>query len=187
MIINRLARGTGCGIEPLSQTLRVSPVGPLGKPVQVYQSLSIQSGSTDTRIYRSPLFTLRPPFLIPSRTLSLGTIICDSFRFVEGLTQTTLQNSQDSATSCMLISFQHSIVLITSLLRMLYCLLTATPAGENGKKGAFQPHSPPPVCQYGYNSSICFSTPTVSVTSSPFSRSHNSMATLSSARVRAVT
>ena len=41
MIINRLARGTGCGIEPLSQTLRVSPVGPLGKPVQVYQSLSI--------------------------------------------------------------------------------------------------------------------------------------------------
>jgi hypothetical protein len=40
-IINRLARGTGCGIEPLNQTLHVSPVGPLGKPVQVHQSLSI--------------------------------------------------------------------------------------------------------------------------------------------------
>jgi hypothetical protein len=53
--------------------------------------------------------------------------------------QTTLQNSQLSAISCMLISAQHSIVLITSFLRMLYCLLTATPAGENGKKGAFQP------------------------------------------------
>jgi hypothetical protein len=38
----------------------------------------------------------------------------------------------------MLISAQHSIVLITSLLRILYCLLTATPAGENGKKGAFR-------------------------------------------------
>jgi hypothetical protein len=39
----------------------------------------------------------------------------------------------------MLISFQHSIVLITSFLRMLYCLLTATPAGENGEAGLFHP------------------------------------------------
>jgi len=53
--------------------------------------------------------------------------------------QTTLQNSQLSAMSCMLISFQHSIVLITSFLRMLYCLLTATPAGENSREGACHP------------------------------------------------
>jgi hypothetical protein len=41
--------------------------------------------------------------------------------------------------SCMLISAQHSIVLITSFLRMLYCLLTATPAGENSRVGACHP------------------------------------------------
>jgi hypothetical protein len=41
--------------------------------------------------------------------------------------------------SCMQISAQHSIVLITSFLRMLYCLLTATPAGENGEAGLFHP------------------------------------------------